>query len=134
MDASGRAVARLLLLLSCAAFVVTSPNDGLIGRLRDAIKDATVQQLHHVRTGAVGGKLHPGDSSVALYERCIRPLEASMEAARATRAGRPAGAWPGDKWWFNPAVDLAEDAVFGATEIAVPLRADGSTGLGWCAR
>ena len=31
----------------------------------------------------------------------------------------------------NPAIDLVDDAALGATEIAVLLRADGSTGLGW---
>ena len=120
-------------LLSCAALLVAAvgTNDGLIGVLRDAIGDATSLQMQHVKKGVAMGKLHPGDSEAALRERCLTPLEASLAAATNTRAGRPATAFPADRFLFNPSMDLAADAAAGATEILVPLRADGSTGLGW---
>ena len=124
----------MLALLSCAALLVATAgtDDGLIGKLQDALRDATALQLRHVTTGVAAGKLHPGDSNAALQERCIRPLQAATDAARATRALRPTGgAWPGEKWLSNPPIDLVDDAAAGATEIAVWLRADGSTGLGW---
>jgi len=125
--------AAVFALLSCAALLVATvgTDDGLIGKLQDAIGDANLLQLRHVRTGVAAGKLHPGDSTAALRERCIGPLQAATDAASATRALRPAGGvWPGDKWLTNPAIDLIDDAALGATEIAVSLRADGSTGLG----
>ena len=129
--------AALLLAAACATAAAPGADDmpklhdGLPGVLQQLDHDAAALQLQFVRSGLAAGKVS-ADASMSLERRCVAPLRAALDAATAT-----ADTWPSDQarpsslWFYNPAVDLIVDAPEGATEIAVKLRADGSTGLGW---
>ena len=126
-----RAALFLTMLLSVAPDT-SNQRDGLAGKLQDLVDDSFKLQVRHVKEGIAGGRLR-GAEGVAAASACAAGLRAARDAAAATQAQRPASAaWPADAAFFNPPVNLFEDAKKGDTQIVVPERADGSAGLGRC--
>ena len=110
-----------------------SPADGLPAALQDVAGTTLALRLDLYRSGLASGKLSAASGLEAL-ERSMGSLLDARDARAETLGDRPAErAYPEDRWFGASALDVKEDQVVGDTSIVVPLRADGSTGISWCA-